>query len=222
MNPTRTLDTDTATGPELTGAITTHEQLRSVLGEPSEGARRKDIGRLDEHCRAFIARSPFLLIGTAGAAGFCDVSPRGDLPGFAHVLDERTLALPERPGNKRGDTLANIIDNPQAGLIFLVPGIEETLRVNGHARIVQDEELLASMAVQGRPPKLAIVLDVREAYFHCAKAFRRSKLWDPAAHVPRSELPSLGRVLYDQLSIDSCTVEQLDDDLEKAYRATLY
>ncbi|HZQ35167.1 MAG TPA: pyridoxamine 5'-phosphate oxidase family protein, partial [Dehalococcoidia bacterium] len=173
-------------------------------------------------CRAFIARSPFALLGTASAAGFCDVSPRGDLPGFARVLDERTLVLPERPGNRRTDSLSNIIENPQVGLLFLVPGIEETLRVNGRAAISADAELLASMAVQGKAPRLAIVVEVREAYLHCAKAFRRSQLWDVSRHADRGELPSLGCMLRDQLHVENVTVEELDAQLEASYRTTLF
>jgi PPOX class probable FMN-dependent enzyme len=202
--------------------VTSHEQLRAIVGEPSELVQRKDIGRLDAHCRAFIAHSPFALVGTANAAGYCDVSPRGDVPGFALMLDERTLALPERPGNKRADTLGNILDNPQVGLLFLVPGVDETLRINGSAQLVRDDELLARLAVQGRVPRLAIVVTVREAFMHCAKAFRRSRLWDPASAVPRDELPSLGRIMRDQLGIDNCTVDELDQRLEEGYRTTLY
>jgi PPOX class probable FMN-dependent enzyme len=202
--------------------VTTAEQLRAIVGEVSPLAKAKDIGRLDEHCRAFIARSPFALLGTASAAGFCDVSPRGDLPGFARVLDDHTLVLPERPGNRRTDSLSNILENPQVGLLFIVPGIEETLRVNGRAGISADAELLASMAVQGKAPRLAIVVEVREAYLHCAKAFRRSQLWDVSRHARRGELPSLGRILRDQLHVNNCTVEELDAQLEAGYRTTLF
>ena len=202
--------------------VTTAEQLRAIVGEVSPLAKAKDIGRLDEHCRTYIAHSPFALLGTASAAGLCDVSPRGDLPGFVRVLDDHTLVLPERPGNRRTDSLSNIIENPQVGLIFLVPGIEETLRVNGRACISADAELLAAMAVQGKTPRLAIVVEVREAYLHCAKAFRRSQLWDPSRYAERGELPSLGRILRDQLHVEDCTVEELDAQLETSYRASLY
>lgn len=196
--------------------IATREALRAIVGEPSELVKRKDIGRLDEHCRAFIARSPFALVGTSGAEGFCDVSPRGDAPGFARVLDERTLALPERPGNKRTDTLTNIIDNPNVGLLFLVPGVEETLRVNGRARIVRDAELLASMAVNGKPPVVAIVVAVRESFLHCAKAFKRARLWDADSQIPRAELPSLARIIYDQLQLD-CELADLERGVAEGY-----
>src|SRR5262249_33655073 len=189
---------------------------------PSARAVEKDVGRLDAHARAFIARSPFLLVGSADRDGRCDVSPRGDAPGFVHVLDDHTLALPERPGNKRGDTLTNVIATGEVGLYFMVPGVEETLRVNGRALIARDGWLLERMQAQGKAPVLALVVTVREAYFHCAKAFRRSRLWDPQRFVPREELPSLGRILHDQLQITSCSVEELDRDLEEAYRTRLY
>lgn len=213
---------ETAAFAEIGDRVTTRDQLRAIVGEVSPRAVAKDIGRLDEHCRAFITHSPFALLGTASAAGFCDVSPRGDLPGFVRVLDDHTLVLPERPGNRRTDSLSNIIENPQVGLIFLVPGIEETLRVNGRACISADAELLAAMAVQGKTPRLAIVVEVREAYLHCAKAFRRSQLWDPSRYAERGELPSLGRILRDQLHVEDCTVEELDAQLETSYRASLY
>ncbi len=206
----------------LHNVVTTREQLRTIVGEVSDLAKAKDIGRLDGHCRAFIAHSPFALLGTASAAGLCDVSPRGDVPGFALVLDEQTLALPERPGNRRTDSLGNIIENPQVGLLFLVPGVEETLRVNGHACIVEDAELLARMTVGGKAPRLAIAVEVREAFLHCAKAFRRSRLWDASRHVPRETLPSLGRILRDQLGVDNCSVDELDERIESGYRTTLY
>ena len=197
--------------------IATREALRAIVGEPADLVMRKDIGRLDEHCRAFIARSPFVLVGTSGADGFCDVSPRGDAPGFARVLDERTLVLPERPGNKRTDTLTNIIDNPQVGLLFLVPGVEETLRVNGRARVVRDSALLASMAVNNKPPLLAIVVEVRESYLHCAKAFKRARLWEAESQIPRAELPSLARIIYDQLQLD-CELDDLERGLAEGYK----
>ncbi|HLZ72791.1 MAG TPA: pyridoxamine 5'-phosphate oxidase family protein [Dehalococcoidia bacterium] len=206
----------------ITEIVATPEQLHAIVGEPSELAKAKDIGRLDEHCRAFIAHSPFALLGTASAAGFCDVSPRGDVPGFARVLDEHTLALPERPGNRRTDSLGNIIENPQVGLLFFVPGVEETLRVNGRACITTQANLRATMAVGGKAPRLAIVVEVREAFLHCAKAFRRSRLWDASRHLPRETLPSLGRILRDQLGVEDCSVEELDARLETGYRTTLY
>jgi PPOX class probable FMN-dependent enzyme len=214
--------TEAAAAPPITEVVTGLEELRSVLGAPSAGAVQKDIGRLDAHSRAFVARSPFLLVGSADADGRSDVSPRGDGPGFVHVLDDHTLALPERPGNRRGDTLTNVLATGEVGLFFMVPGVDETLRINGRAVIARDRWLLERMQVQGKVPLLALVVTVREAYFHCAKAFRRSHLWDPARFVPRQELPSLGQIMHDQLQVTACTADELDQDLEQAYRKTLY
>jgi PPOX class probable FMN-dependent enzyme len=162
------------------------------------------------------------MVGTSGADGRCDVSPRGDGPGFALVLDERTIVLPERPGNKRADTLGNIIDNPRIGVIFLVPGIEETLRVNGRAGIVQDEWLLDRLITQGKTPKLAIVVEIEEAYFHCAKAFRRARLWDVSTHAAKGELATFGKILVDQFGMTNCSPEEMDERLQEGYRTTLY
>lgn len=175
--------------------IDSTEQLRALVGEPSERAVNKQMDRLDEHCRAIVARSPFVLLGTAGANGRCDVSPKGDLPGFALVLDDRTLVIPDRPGNKRVDSLQNILANPHVGLLFVVPGKEETLRVNGRARLVLDEDLLDRLAVDGKRPVLAIAVEVEECYAHCAKAFKRSGLWNPERWPDASELPSMPEMM---------------------------
>src|SRR5512134_3452917 len=149
--------------------MTSEADLRALMGHPSELAVRKDIGRLDEHCRAFIARSPFVLVATADARGRCDVSPKGDAPGFVLVLDARHLAIPDRPGNKRFDGMRNILENPHVGLIFLVPGREETLRVNGRATVTRDPALLARLEAAGKRPSLAIGVEVEEVFMHCAK-----------------------------------------------------
>lgn len=208
--------------PPIREVVATEEELRTITGQPGEGAVRKDIGRLDRHSRAFIARSPFLLVASADANGRCDVSPRGDPPGFALVLDDHTVVLPERPGNKRGDTLSNVIANPEIGLLFIVPGMDETLRINGSAVVARDTWLRERMAERGKIPALALVVTVREAYFHCAKAFRRSDLWDPARFSQPGELPSLGQVIRDQLRLESVSAEQLDKGLEEDYRKNLY
>jgi len=191
----------TAAAPSETdrSAVSSADELRAILGAPSDRAVRKQLSALDVHCRAFIARSPFLVLSTANAAGVCDASPKGDVPGFVMVLDDRTLVIPDRPGNRRADSLLNILDNPHVGLLFLIPGMDETLRVNGSARIVRQEALLERMAVDGRRPQLGIEVSVEECYLHCAKAFLRSKLWDPTQHMPRSEMPSLARMIQDQI-----------------------
>jgi uncharacterized protein len=157
--------------------ITTLAELREVIGEPSSLVADKEIGVLDQHCRDFIGRSPFLLVASTDGQGRVDISPKGDPAGFVQVLDDTTLAIPERLGNHRADTFCNVLQYPYVGLIFLIPGTKNTLRVRGRARLVQDQALLDSMAEKGRSPALALVLDVEGAMFHCAKCIIRSKLW---------------------------------------------
>ncbi|TMJ42885.1 MAG: pyridoxamine 5'-phosphate oxidase family protein [Alphaproteobacteria bacterium] len=149
--------------------------LKAKMGEPGELAAKKTLARIDKYARTYIERSPFLCIGTADEHGNADVSPRGDPAGFVRVIDDKTLIIPDRPGNNRVDTMQNIIANPQVGILFLIPGIDDTLRVNGKAEIIDDPQELAPAAVNGRPPKLGIRVKVEEVFFHCAKAFRRSK-----------------------------------------------
>jgi PPOX class probable FMN-dependent enzyme len=179
--------------------VTSVETLRDIIGgEPSELARRKELQALDIHARTFIARSPFLLLGTSSTDGRCDVSPKGDAPGFVRVLDDHHLAIPDRPGNKRLDGMRNILSNPYVGIIFLVPGNDFTLRVNGHATITRDPELLKSLEAQGKMPLLAIGVEVEEVFLHCARSFRRGKLWDQSSWPGADALPSMPCILYDQ------------------------
>jgi len=178
--------------------ITDLTTLRELVGVPSERAVRKQLAALDRHCRAFIERSPFVLLGTSGPDGRCDVSPKGDRPGFVLALDEHTIAIPDRPGNKRLDSLQNILANPHVGLLFLIPGMDETLRVNGTAELVQDDDLLDRLAVDGKRPLLVIVVHVEETFLHCARSFLRARLWDPEHFMPRTELPSLAQMIIDQ------------------------
>jgi PPOX class probable FMN-dependent enzyme len=202
--------------------ITTLAELRAVIPEPSEVAAAKTRPTLDEHSRRFIAMAPFVAIGTQSADGRGDVSPKGDPAGFVAVLDDTTIVIPDRPGNNRTDTFANVIANPAVGLLFVVPGLTETLRVNGTAALTTDPELLATLAVNGREPKLAMVVTVTEAFLHCGKALIRSKLWDPDRHVDRSAMPSIGRVIADQLALDDDFVETADAALADDYRDGLY
>ena len=174
--------------------IRDEEELRRLLGEPSDLVRAKVGDRLNELTRQFVDRSPFVLLATSAPDGTCDVSPRGDPPGFVRTLDEQTLLLPERPGNRLADSLRNILANPRVGLLFVVPGVGDTLRVNGRATLVTDHELLAPSAVDGKVPKLGILVDADEVFTHCSKAFLRSQLWDPERYVERSELPSSGEI----------------------------
>jgi PPOX class probable FMN-dependent enzyme len=201
----------------FTDVITTLDQLRTIVPEPREAAVKKDIGVLDVHCRALIARSPFVLVATSAGSGRCDVSPKGDAPGFVQVLDDHTLVIPDRPGNRRMDSYGNIIENPHVGLIFLVPGMEETLRVNGRARIIRDADVLERCAVEGKLPQLAIAVEVEEAFIHCPKCFLRSKMWDTTTWPDRSELPSMGAMMVDMMKID-VPVEQVDQLLNAAHK----
>lgn len=178
--------------------LTSISELREMVGSPNERAVRKQLAVLDTHCRAFIQHSPFMLLGTSAPDGRCDVSPKGDQPGFVLVEDDTTIVIPDRPGNKRFDSLQNIMRNPHVGLLFLIPGMDETLRVNGSAELVQDEELLSRLAVDGKPPLLAIVVKVEEAFLHCGRSSLRAQVWDPDRYMAREEMPSLSRMIADQ------------------------
>jgi PPOX class probable FMN-dependent enzyme len=176
-------------------ALTGEDALRSLIGEPSDLVRSKVTDRLNDLTRQFVERSPFLCLATSGADGRCDVSPRGDPAGFVHVLDERTLLLPDRPGNRLADSHRNVLQNPHVALIFIIPGVTDTFRVNGTATIVTDPELLEPCAVEGRVPKLGLRIEIEEAFTHCSKAFLRAQLWDPERYVAREELPSPGEIM---------------------------
>jgi PPOX class probable FMN-dependent enzyme len=203
--------------------VTSLEDLRALVGEPSELARAKQLAALDKHCRAFIARSPVLLMATANAAGQCDVSPKGDAPGFVRVLDDTHLVVPDRPGNKRLDGMRNVLANPHVGLLFLVPGVGETLRVNGRAFILRDQEILASLAVDGKRPLLAIGVEVEECFLHCAKALRRSRLWQPESWPDAATcLPSAAQMFWDQTKPAGMTVQDLERRLDHGYSTGLY
>ncbi len=200
--------------------ITTLEQLRQIIAEPNDLARRKQLSVIDEHCRAFIERSPFLLLATSNASGDCDVSPKGDVPGFVQVLDETTIAIPDRPGNNRLDSLSNIIENPHAGALFIIPGAEWTLRVNGRATIVRDDDILGRCAVGGKQPPLAIAIEVEEAFLHCPKCFLRSKLWESEGWSHKDEL-SFAQIVRDHVKLTDVPVETIQQALDKAHE-TLY
>jgi len=195
--------------------------LRALFGEPSELALRKQLAYLDKHCRNFIAHSPFLVIGTTRPGSGTDVSPRGDAPGFVQVIDDTTLAIPDRPGNNRLDTMSNLVHAPEVGLIFFIPGIDETLRVNGAAEISRDEALLAKAAVNGKRPAVAIIVKVREAFLHCGKALKRSRLWGGDYRVDAKAFPSLGRMIVDQAK-PGMTVAEAEARIEEGYKTKLY
>ncbi|HEV2510033.1 pyridoxamine 5'-phosphate oxidase family protein [Bosea sp. (in: a-proteobacteria)] len=195
-------------------------QLRAIVGEESLVVQKKVLDRLDRFCRDFIALSPFLVLASADREGGVDASPRGDGPGFVEVLDERTLLIPDRRGNNRIDSFRNVLSAPGVGLVFFVPGITETLRVNGRARMTTDAALLEPMAMQEKAPKLGLIVEVDEAYFHCGKALLRSKLWAQESQVERSSFPTLGRIVAEQTrAVDAA---EADANLEEAYRLRLY
>lgn len=201
--------------------ISSHEELRAHYKAAQGAALKKELPALDHHCKGFIARSPFVLIGSSDANGHADVTPKGDKPGFVAVLDDRTLAIPDRPGNNRLDTLENLVVNPAIGLLFLIPGMNETLRVNGQARVTVDEALRTRLAVEGKLPLSVIVVSIGSAYMHCAKAFLRSDLWKPDTWPDRSTLPTLGEILRDQVAY-APTAEEGDRRLDEAYRDSMW
>jgi uncharacterized protein len=178
--------------------IMTVSEVREIYPRPEGAAVQKRWRKLDRFMRAFIERSPFLCLGSTNAAGKADVSPRGDPPGFVQILDDETLLIPDRPGNNHLDSIENIIANPNVGLIFFVPGSEETLRVNGRARVVDDPSLLAAAELNGRAPKVGIEVSIGEVFLHCPKALKRSRLWDPSQHADGASFPYLGRLILEQ------------------------
>ncbi len=204
----------------MTSSLTDSAALRQHYGEVGRAASLKEMDRLDAHARRFIELSPFLVMATADARGRCDASPKGDAPGFVGILDDRTLLIPDRPGNNRVDSLVNIAANARIGLIFFLPGYRETLRVNGTARISIEPELLEATAHAGKPPRSVIVVGVEEVFMHCGKALIRSRLWDPARHVARGGFPSLARILADQ--IEGMEEKAADALIENEYRRELY
>jgi len=186
--------TDPAPAFSSDNRITSIEQLEEIYGTPSPGALAKEIDHISDHYRAFIEKAPFVTIATSGPEGL-DCSPRGDPPGSVRVVDRKTVMLPDRRGNNRADTLRNLVLDPRISLLFLIPGVRETMRINGRAEIVTDPDLCASFTMQGKLPRSVIVVTADRVYFQCSKALVRSRLWDPAAQIERSELPSTGEML---------------------------
>jgi uncharacterized protein len=182
-------------------AVTTLEQLREVYSAPAERSVLKEVDHLDHHCRTFIALSPFVLISSSDADGACDASPKGGPPGFVTVLDDHRLLIPDATGNRRLDSLQNMLENPRVGLLFLIPTMGEVLRVNGRVELSRDPELLQGLKTGGRPAKLALIVTVEEAYLHCAKSIIRSKLWKTESWPEPEELPSAAEILNDHIGI---------------------
>ena len=191
--------------------ITTLAQLRNLYAQPAERAVRKQLSHLDVHCQRFIALSPLCVVATGGVDGsMLDASPRGGPPGFVKVLDGTHVLLPDAGGNNRLDSISNLLHDPRVGLLFLVPGVDETLRVNGVARLRDEADYINRFAGERQLPKLVIEVEVREAYLHCAKALMRSKLWSAEAQVPRSALPTLNQIIHDQIGQPAAPESQAD------------
>jgi uncharacterized protein len=201
--------------------IESFAEIRALYGEPAERVIKKQLPRLEKHSRAFIARSPFLVVASCDAQGRVDASPKGDAPGFVQVLDDETLLIPDRLGNNRVDTIKNVLDHPGVGLIFFVPGLRETLRVNGKAQITTDPALLQSCAVNGKLPRSGILITAEEVYFHCGKALIRSDLWNPAKMLKHSDFPSLGRIVTEQIG-EGGDIAAAERNTEESYRTRLY
>jgi uncharacterized protein len=202
--------------------VATEIELQNLMGTPSELANKKVIHFLDQHCQEFIAQSPFLMLSTADEKGRCDASPRGDRPGFVQVINDRMLIIPERKGNRRADSLMNILANPNVGLLFFIPGMGETLRLNGNAQIIKDKEFLQPLAVNGQEPHIGIVVNVEECFIHCAKAFRRSGMWDSASWTDRELLPSPAKMLALHAQIEGMDEEAVTARLSASYTNGLY
>jgi len=202
----------------LTSQIVESEaQLRALIGEPSGLVCAKVSDRLNAMTRLFVERSPFVCLATSDAAGNCDLSPRGDPVGFVRILDDRTLLIPERPGNRLADSLRNILANPRIGLLFIVPGVTDTFRVNGRAAITTDADLLAPCAVEGKLPLLGVLVDIEEAYTQCSKAFLRSQLWDPQRFVDPATMPTGGQV-FRAIQGEQFDAEQYDRERAERYQ----
>ena len=202
--------------------LTSEDQIREIIGYPSELVKRKVINRIDKHCLNFISLSPLLFLSTADNEGNCDVSPRGDSPGSVLVLDESHLVIPERPGNRRVDTLKNILLNPKIGLLFIIPGLGETLRINGQAYVIKDEDILKKMAAHEKQPVLGIGVIVEECFIHCAKAFMRSKAWESDSWLKKDALPSVSAILSDHLNSSEYTQESIRQVFQESYEKRLY
>ncbi|MCB1378186.1 MAG: pyridoxamine 5'-phosphate oxidase family protein [Alphaproteobacteria bacterium] len=205
--------------------IETEDKLRAKFKAVHPLALKKSRPAIDKHSRQFISMSPFVVVSTADANGKADLSPRGDPPGFVHIVDENTILIPDRPGNNRLDTMANIMANPNVGCLFFIPGFEDTLRLNGTARITEDANLLKHCVVEGKQPKVGILITVEEVFMHCAKALKRSKLWSDDYRQDRGQMPSIARIIMDQTSdtgVDEAEARKADAAVEEQYRTELY
>ncbi|GGD81139.1 pyridoxamine 5'-phosphate oxidase family protein [Paenibacillus nasutitermitis] len=202
--------------------VESEEELRSLYGYPGELVNNKTIAFMDHHCREFIAKSPLLFMATSDSSGACDVSPRGDAEGFVYVLDDKHLVIPERPGNRRFDSLRNLMENPQVGLIFIIPGLEETLRINGQASIVKDQEIMKHMEAHGKVPMIGIGVEVEECFIHCAKAFKRSHLWESDYWPAKEALPKPAAILAEHTKKLGVSEDEISLALKESYEKRLY
>lgn len=202
------------------GDIKTVEELVDHYGEPQGHLARKEKPELNHHCRRFLELSSFCVLSTSAAGdGPADCSPRGDAPGFVHVIDNTTIAIPDRPGNRRTDTFHNIMENPEIAVMFMVQGLNEVLRLNGRARLTTEEKLLEKMVANGKPPRAALVIDIRHVYFHCGKAIIRADLWNPDNRVQKRDFPTLGKINQDWYGVDA---DEVDAKLANDYKNNLY
>ncbi|MEV3375557.1 pyridoxamine 5'-phosphate oxidase family protein [Paenibacillus larvae] len=198
------------------------KQVRELIGNSSEVAKHKSIHHIDSYCREFIAKTPLIFISTSDKEGNCDVSPRGDAAGFVLVLDDKHLVIPERPGNRRIDSVRNILSSPRIGLIFLIPGLEETLRINGRACITKNPELMNRMQAREKTPLLGIGVEVEECYVHCAKAFKRSQTWEAGSWLNQDLLPKVSKMLVAHVNREDFTEEIIAKGLKESYEKRLY
>ncbi|WP_054957245.1 pyridoxamine 5'-phosphate oxidase family protein [Paenibacillus dakarensis] len=199
--------------------LTSEEEIRELVGSSSPLVMKKTVHAMDIHCMDFICKSPMIFISTSDNKGKCDVSPRGDHPGFIHIIDHQHFVIPERPGNRRLDSILNILSNPHIGVIFIIPQLEETLRINGRACVIKDADLLESMKVNGKAPSMGIGVTVEECYMHCAKAFKRSKLWDPESWSDVNELPKPAKILAAHAGAKE---DEVARSLKESYEKRLY
>ncbi|KHE67346.1 pyridoxamine 5'-phosphate oxidase family protein [Halobacillus sp. BBL2006] len=202
--------------------VSTVDELEQLQGTPGRLAANKVIHHLDEHSKTFLRHSPFAVISTSSADGSCDSSPRGDGPGFVHILDAKNLVLPERMGNKRMDSMRNLIENPKIGLLFMIPGLDETLRINGSAQIIKDPSLMQKMEEKGHVPNVGILITVDECYIHCAKALKRSHLWHPEQWPDVSRVSNPAKMMASHAKLDDLDEAKVQEALNESYTQRLY
>lgn len=213
--------TDSSADPRAPTTLDSEGDLRTVYAEPSRTAADKCFPHLDKHSRRFLELSPFFCIGSSRADGLGDVSPRGGEPGFVNAIDDTHVAFPDRPGNNRLDTLGNIVHQPAVGMLFFLPGVEDMLRINGLARVTTESALMDRFVHDGKPPRSVVLIEIREVYFHCSKALRRSDLWNPEKKLPKGGFPTLGQIARDQFRLD-IPASDIDFALEEDAKTNLY